>query len=1359
MLKDTLPSRDATRALLTTLALATGALLAPTSASAQTLVAPTAATSTNEIATSYGALQTINGGGLNGTDLSATHERAASSGYENKFWISQAGVGHPQTLSYVFASETLSGVAIWNTAFVLPLQSHYEYDGTITAFDLEIDHSGGTAIATGLTLTEDNINAQTFDFCGTLTGVTQVRFLTRADNRPVGGGDKNLYMSEFRGVANGPATNCIFGTSITAPADGATLNDGTPTIAGTFIAGGTVDLEILDSSGNVVETATVVADGSGQWSYTSSGIGDETYTVRATVNDPSIGQMTAEIDFTLDLCGNAVLDVGEQCDGAVEGCDASCNVLPGYDCSCASPAFATSGAATPAGIIGGAGGSVVPRQDCPDGEVLIGVGFEMSDSNGTVTRSRLFCGALSLDAQGAVNTTQTSTLTTAGAGCAGWDPATATPDALCPSGSVLTAMSAERVGSTTFSDISITCTPVDTDGTLLDAQAQTTLVTGTDSGAGSTTTTATCPAGEVMMGFASRTGCGQDSIEPFCAPFAKDCQEQASVCEDVTPPTLTLSTPADNDLYATSIIRASGTSEADATIEVTVTDASGTATILTATADAQGDWFVDTAALADGTYSFSVTATDASGNTSAPVTANSVEVDTTPPALAVTSPADGEVTNDPTVSIGGTSEANAAISITVTDASGTATPLSTTANAQGDWTVDTSALADGTYTLSVEASDALGNTTTPVTSTFTVDTMAPALAVTSPADGALTNNNVVSISGTCEAGAAISITVTDASGAVTVLTTTADAQGDWTVDTSALGDDTYTVSVTATDGANNTSAPSTSTFTVDTTAPVIAISTPTTGQILTEMVSTTGTTEAGANVTLSLQDATGAEVATATATADAAGAWSGMFTASMSGDYTIVATTADAAGNSASDQVTFTVDLRTPMLDLESPADDLETSEVRPVFSGSVDLDATVEVVIFDDQGNEVARYAGMTDANGTFTITPDADLADGTYTAEVTATSANGKTSTSTVTFTVDTLAPTLTIATPADGLVTSMAEVLVTGATEPEIFVGAIIYDAQDNEYFNSNIESDTQGNWSIDAGTLADGTYTVIATAADNAGNEVMAGPNTFTIDSTAPMVSIDSPTMGERVLTLRPTISGTADAGLEVAITLDGQALGTTTAANDGTWSIDPTEELAEGEHTVSASVTDASGNTGTSGDVTFNIDLVDPLVITSPENGATIPATGDVTVTGTGEPGTEITVTIGDQTVTTTVDDEGNWSVAINPSGATEGTITVTDGEETLTITVTLDPGMVENANPGNQDPGNMNPGNQDPGTNQDPGNQDPGNMDPGMMEPELGGGTSGTDEGCACSTQSAPGSPGLLLLALGFVGLLRRRRR
>ena len=62
-------------------------------------------------------------------------------------------------------------------------------------------------------------------------------------------------------------------------------------------------------------------------------------------------------------------------------------------------------------------------------------------------------------------------------------------------------------------------------------------------------------------------------------------------------------------------------------------------------------------------------------------------------------------------------------------------------------------------------------------------------------------------------------------------------------------------------------------------------------------------------------------------------------------------------------------------------------------------------------------------------------------------------------------------------------MAEVLVTGATEPEIFVGAIIYDAQDNEYFNSNIESDTQGNWSIDAGTLADGTYTVVATAADN------------------------------------------------------------------------------------------------------------------------------------------------------------------------------------------------------------------------------------------------------------------------------------
>ena len=1250
-------SRSATNALLATFALAAGAIAAPATARAQTLVAPTSATSTNEISANYGALQTINGGGLSGNDLSATHDRGSSSGYEDKFWISSAGVGHPQTLTYNFNSEDLSGVAIWNTAFVLPLQSHYEFDGTITEFDLEIDYSGGTVSVAGLTMTEDNVNAQTFDFCGTLTDVTQIRFLTRADNRPAGGSDKNLYMSEFRGVANGPAANCIFGTSITAPSNGATLTDGTPTIEGTYTPGGTVNITVSDSAGNVVETATVVADGSGQWTYTSSGLGDDTYTAQAAVNDPNIGQLTVSVDFSLDLCGNTVVDVGEQCDGAAEGCDASCNVVSGYDCSCAMP-YQASGTATSAGAIGGDGGGVVGRQDCPVGEVLIGVGFEISDSNGTVTRSRLFCGDISIDAQGNVITTQTSTLTSAGAGCVGWDPATATPDTLCPSGSVLTGMSAQNVGTTTFSDVSITCTPVDVDGSLLDAQATTTLVPGSDSGAGSTASAATCPAGQVMNGFDSRTGCGQDKIEPFCVPLVESCQEQTSVCADVTAPILTLDQPTDGATFAADFITISGTSEAGAAIEVTVTDASGAATVLTTTADANGDWTIDTPSLADGAYTASVTATDASNNTSAPATTN-FELDTTPPALAVTAPADGAITNSTTVSVNGTSEAGAAIEVTVTDDSGAATVLTTTADANGDWTIDTAMLTDGAYTVSVTAADALGNTSTPATSTFTVDTIAP----------------------------------------------------------------------------------------------TISISTPTDGQILTEMISTTGTTEAGLSVTLSYQDANGMELATTSSVADAAGAWSGMFTASMSGMRTIVATTMDAAGNPASAQVSFAIDLRVPMLDLESPSDELETQDVRPSFSGTVDLAAGVEVVILDDQGNEVARYNGMTDMNGTFVVDPDADLADGTYTAEVTATGANGKSTTTTITFTVDTTAPTLTLVTPADGLVTSMAETLVTGTTEPEIFVGATIFDAQDNEYFNSNIESDAQGAWSIDAGTLEDGTYTVIATAADAAGNEVMAGPNTFTIDSTAPMVTIDSPTMGERVTTLRPTISGTADAGLDVVITLDGQELGTATAANDGAWSIDPTEDLAEGEHTVAASATDASGNTGTSGDVTFTVDLIDPLVVTSPEDGATIPATGETTVTGTGEPGTEITVTVGDETVTTTVDDEGNWSVAIDPSGATEGTITVTDGEETITITVTLDPGMVDNADPGNMDPGNQNPGNMEPG------NQDPGNQDPGMMDPELGGGTSGTEEGCGCSTQSAPGSPGLLLLALGFVGLLRRRRR
>ena len=97
-----------------------------------------------------------------------------------------------------------------------------------------------------------------------------------------------------------------------------------------------------------------------------------------------------------------------------------------------------------------------------------------------------------------------------------------------------------------------------------------------------------------------------------------------------------------------------------------------------------------------------------------------------------------------------------------------------------------------------------------------------------------------------------------------------------------------------------------------------------------------------------------------------------------------------------------------------------------------------------------------------------------------------------------------------------------------------------------------------------------------------------------------------------------------------------------------------------------------GNQGTSEEVKVNIiEPKAPITIDSPTNGAE--TTGPkVTVTGTGEPGEEITVTVNGNTTTVTVDDQGKWSVDVDvPDG--EVTINAKSGDREANVTITVTP--------------------------------------------------------------------------------------
>ena len=138
-------------------------------------------------------------------------------------------------------------------------------------------------------------------------------------------------------------------------------------------------------------------------------------------------------------------------------------------------------------------------------------------------------------------------------------------------------------------------------------------------------------------------------------------------------------------------------------------------------------------------------------------------------------------------------------------------------------------------------------------------------------------------------------------------TATADATGAWSFTPTGLGIGSHTVVASETDAAGNTASASLA-FTLDNTAAAIAASLANdTGSSSTDKITSnpalTGSGDANAIVRFTVD---GSAIA-ATATADASGAWSFTPTGLVNGSHTVVASETDAAGNTASASLTFTL--------------------------------------------------------------------------------------------------------------------------------------------------------------------------------------------------------------------------------------------------------------------------------------------------------------------------------------------------------------------------------------------------------------------------------------------------------------------
>ncbi|WP_175429714.1 Ig-like domain-containing protein [Azospirillum argentinense] len=742
--------------------------------------------------------------------------------------------------------------------------------------------------------------------------------------------------------------------------------------------------------------------------------------------------------------------------------------------------------------------------------------------------------------------------------------------------------------------------------------------------------------------------------------------------------TLTIDTTAPNAPTVTTALSNSttpiltGAAETGSTVTVTI---GGAAYTTTAT---NGSWSLNLATAtptsgslslnANGTNAVSATATDAAGNVSTAGT-QTLTIDTTlPDAPTVTSAA---LSNSTTPTLTGTAEANATVTVTVGGATYT-----TTASGTGAWSVNLATAtpasgslslnANGTNAVSATATDAAGNTSTAGTQTLTIDTTAPNVPTVTTA---LSNSTTPTLTGAAETGSTVTVTIGGAT-----YTTTA-TNGSWSLNLATATPTAGTlrlnangsnpVSATATDAAGNTSTAGTQTLTIDTTlpdAPTVtsaALSNSTTPTL-------TGTAEANATVTVTVGGAT------YTTTASGTGAWSvnlatatptsGSLSLNPNGTNAVSATATDASGNvSAPGTQTLTVDTTAPTAPTVSTA---LSNSTTPTLTGAAETGSTVTVTVGGatytttaTNGSWSLNLATATPTSGSLSLN-----ANGSNPVSATATDAAGNTSApGTQSLTIDTTAPnapTVTSATLTNSATPTLTGTAETGSTVTVTIGGATYTTTATNGSWSLNLATatPTSGTLSLNA----NGTNAVSATATDAAGNTSTAGTQTLTIDTTLP----DAPTVTSAALSnsTTPTLTGTAEAGSTVTVTIGGATY--TTTATNGTWSLNlatatPTAGSLSlnpnGTNPVAATATDASGNVSAPGTQTLTIDttLPDAPTVTTALTNSTTP-----TLTGTAEANATVTVTVGGATYTTTASGTGAWSLDLATATPTAGSLSL-----------------------------------------------------------------------------------------------------
>ncbi|EMJ7621231.1 Ig-like domain-containing protein [Enterobacter hormaechei] len=783
---------------------------------------------------------------------------------------------------------------------------------------------------------------------------------------------------------------------------------------------------------------------------------------------------------------------------------------------------------------------------------------------------------------------------------------------------------------------------------------------------------------------------------------------------DATAPSVTINTIATDDILnateAQSDLAISGTSTAEAGQTLTV---SLNGKDYTTTVSANGSWTLnvpaaDLAGLTDGSVTVTASVSDKAGNPAS--VDHTLTVDVTVPVVTIHTVAGDDVINvaehnQAQIVSGSATGAAAGDKVTVTIGGQSYT---TVLDAAGNWSVGVpanviSGLSDGSVTVTASVTDAAGNTGSG-THNVTVDTGLPSVSFNAISDdnvlNAVEKGQDLSVSGTSANLAEGTVVTMTLNGKNYTATTAADGTWSLTVpaaDLSGLGEASYTLSATATNGVGN-SISTTANLLVDTALPTVTINTVAGDNVINAAEVAAGQTITGKVANADIGNTVTVNIGgnTYTATVQSDLTWSvnvpeSVLTALGNGDLTVSATVTNDHGNTGTGERDITIDASLPGLRVDTVAGDDVINSIEHgqnlIVTGSSDGLAAGTTLTVTVNGK---TYAASVLADGTWSAAiPAADvgaLAAGTVSVTVAGQSAAGNPVTISHDVTVDLAAVAISIdAIATDDVINAAekgADLVLSGSTS-NVEENQTVTVTFGGKSYTAKVDAD--GNWtatvpSSDLAGLKDGDASVQVSVTNVNGNSASAGRE-YSVDATAPTVTIDT-VAGDNVINGSEAAAGvaisgttTAEVGQTVTVNLGGNSY-TAQVQQGGVWSINvPAADLstlADNGYTVQVSVSDAAGNPGSAGKaitldttpptVSFNVVAGDD-VINSVEHGQAQVVSGTATGASVGD---KLVITIGSNQYTTTVDASGKWSVGVPASDISA----LTDGTVTLSATIT-----------------------------------------------------------------------------------------